>query len=138
LAKVLGLRIPPVLPVYRGMANDVVLTDTNFYAVVPGQTVTLTVIVGDGQAGGTALLLNGVAHPFNPPGPEPIPGAVAGSFLHAHTTVQDINEMTNHTSVTYILRGGVNDEAFPYAIDVAADKGAARYLIAFIFTEPTA
>ena len=123
------------MSVYKGMANDVVLTDANFYEVAPGQLVTLTVVIGDGQAGGTALLLNGVAHPFTAPGPEPIPGATAGSFLHAHTTVQDINPLTNHTSVTYILRGGVEDREFPYAIDVAADKGAARYVIAFIFQE---
>jgi hypothetical protein len=117
------------------MANDVVLTDTNFYEVVPGHPITLEVAIGDGQAGGTALLLNGEAHPFAAPGPQAIHGAAAGGFLHAHTTVQDINPLTNHTSVTYILRGGASDQAFPYSIDVAADKGAARYVIAFIFVE---
>jgi len=120
------------------MPQDVVLTDTNFYRVVRGQPVTLNVVTGDGQASGTALLLNGVAHPFNnPAGPQPIPvpsGDLTGSALHVHTTVQDINPLTNRTSVTYILSGGVVAQQFPYSIEVAADKGAAHYLIAFIFT----
>ena len=117
------------------MANDVILTDTNFYAVVPGQQVTIEVEIGDGQAGGTALLLNGVPHPFTAPGPEPLTGSdLTNSVLHANTTVNDINPHSNNTSVTYTLRGGVTDVSFPYAVDVSADKGAARYLIAFIFT----
>jgi len=119
------------------MAEDVVLTSTNFYRVVRGRPVVLAIVTGDEQVSGTALLLDGQPHPFkNPDGPQLIgSGDLVGSFLHANTTVRDINPATNRTSVTYTLRGGIADTEYPYSIEVSADKGAAHYLIAFIFTE---
>jgi hypothetical protein len=56
-------------------------------------------------------------------------------MLHARTVVRDVNPSTNHTSVTYELKGGPEPRQFPFAIDVSVDKGSAHYLIAFVFTE---
>ena len=118
------------------MAEDVTVTSTNFYQLVEGRMVTLEVITGDGQASGTALLLNGRSHPFvQGKGPQPIGDDLAGSVLNVRTIVRDINPATNRTSVTYKLAGGVQPKAFPFSIEVSADKGAAHYLIAFVFTK---
>jgi hypothetical protein len=118
------------------MADDVTLTSVNFYEVVPDQIITIEVFTGDGQASGTALLLNGVPHPFvDHAGPQRIGVNLSGSMLHANTIVRDINPATNRTSVVYELRGGAQTKQFPHAIEVSADKGAAHYLIAFVFTE---
>lgn len=117
------------------MAEDVTLTSVEFYQVVPGREVTLEVTTGDGQASGTALLLNGRPHPFiDHLGPQPIGTDLGGSMLHVNTVVRDINPATNRTSVTYELRGGARPQQFPFSIEVSVDKGAAHYLVAFIFT----
>jgi hypothetical protein len=118
------------------MPDDVSFAATEFYQVIPGQQVTIEVTTGEGQASGTALLLNGQAHPFiDGTGPQPIGANLVGSVLHARTVVRDINPQTNHTSVVYELRGGAADKQFPYGIEVSAEKGSAHYLIAFVFTD---
>lgn len=117
------------------MAEDVTVASTNFYQVVPGGIVTLEIITGDGQVSGSALLLNGRPLPFvQGSGPQPIGTNLAGSVLNVRTIVRDINPATNRTSVTYRLAGGAEPRDFPFAIEVSADKGAAHYLIAFVFT----
>lgn len=117
------------------MADDVTLTSVEFYQAIPGQMVTLEVTTGDGQVSGTALLLNGAPHPFvDRSGPQPLGTDLAGSVLQVNTIVRDINPATNRTSVTYALRGGAQPREYPYAVDVSAEKGAAHYLIAFVFT----
>jgi hypothetical protein len=121
------------------MADDVTLTSVNFYQVVLGQMVTIEVFTGDGQASGTGLLLNGVPHPFiDHAGPQAIGTNLTHAMLHANTIVRDINPATNRTSVVYELRGGVQTRRFPHAIEVGADKGAAHYLITFVFTTEAA
>lgn len=119
------------------MAEDVTLTSTNFHRVVPDRPLVLSVVTGDGQVSGTALLLNGQPHAFNSPaGPQELGSgqALVGSVLHAKTTVRDVNPMTNRTSVTYVFDNGLATTEYPYSIEVSADHGAAHYLIAFIFT----
>lgn len=118
------------------MADDVSLTSTNFYVVHPDSDVELRVFTGDGQVSGTALLLNGSPFPFNSPaGPQVIGRGqdLVGSVLNVKTTVRDVNPATNQTSVTYVLDDGVNTCSYPHAIDVSADKGAAHYLVTFVF-----
>jgi hypothetical protein len=119
------------------MPEDVVLTSTNFHRVVPDRPVVLSILTGEGQVSGTALLLNGEPRPFNSPGGPQELGrgeALIGSFLHAKTTVRDVNPMTNRTSVTYVFDDGVEATEYPYSIEVSAEHGAAHYLVAFLFT----
>ena len=117
------------------MPDDVTLSSVEFYQVVPGRLVTIEATVGDGQASGTALLLNGSPHPFvDRAGPQPLGNDLAGSILQVNTEVRDINPATNRTSVTYELRGGAQPRRYPYSVEVSAEKGTAHYLIAFVFT----
>jgi hypothetical protein len=117
------------------MPDDVTLTSVEFYQVIPGQMVTIEATTGDGQVSGTALLLNGTAHPFvDRAGPQPLGADLAGGILQVNTVVRDINPATNRTSVTYELRGGVQPRQYAYSVEVSAEKGAAHYLIAFVFT----
>jgi hypothetical protein len=120
----------------RCMPGDVLLSDTNFYAVRDNQPVLLTITIGNNQAGGSALRLNGKSVPVNPLGPTQIGGDtqnLKGSVLHCVTTVKDINPLTNRTSVVHDLEGGVVAETFPYEISVKEDKGLARYFITYVF-----
>jgi hypothetical protein len=120
------------------MPGDVIVSHTNIYRVQSAQPVNLQVIIGDGQVGGTALTLNGAPVPFDSTTGLATIGQVgtslAGSILHCLTTVQDINPSTNNTSVTYRLNGGLAGQTFPFAVQVAADSGLARYLTTFLFT----
>ena len=120
------------------MPGDVVVTHTNIYRVLNAQPLQIDVMIGQAQAGGTALTLDGAPIAFNnATGRAPIgsPGqTLVGSILQCATTVKDINPATNNTSVTYTLSGGVANQSFPYAVQISADKGLARYLITFLFT----
>jgi hypothetical protein len=117
--------------------GDVLLSDTNFYTVKPNTPILFEVLIGNGQAGGTAMRINGASIPVNPTGPTQI--GVAGkdlrkSVLQVITTVKDVSQTTNKTSVTHKLSGGVSDESFPYAIEVKKDKGIARYFITYVLS----
>jgi hypothetical protein len=116
--------------------DDVTLVSTEFYQIIPGREVTIEVTTGDAQASGTSLLLNGALIPFQDnAGPQPIGSDLDRSVLNARTVVKDVNPSTNHTSVTYDLKGGPQPQQFPFSIDVSADKGRAHYLITFVFTK---
>ena len=116
--------------------DDVTLVSTEFYQIIPGRLVTIEVTTGDGQASGTSLLLNGVQIPFQDnAGPQPVGSDLDKNVLNARTVVKDVNPSSNHTSVTYDLRGGAQPKEFPFSIDVSADKGRAHYLITFVFTK---
>jgi hypothetical protein len=119
------------------MSGDVTLTDTSMYGVFRDSVVELRAIVGDGQPQGTVVTWRGVLVEFDeerncwPIGTDaPLPNTIA----RVVTIIQDLNPASNHTSVTYELRGGVRPEPFPYSIDVRADKGKAHYVITFVFT----
>ena len=145
MARKLSRRSPNTTPpATRGAAPrnppapDVLVTHTNLYRVLPNTPVTLEVLIGEAQVGGTALTLNGMPIPFdNVTHRAPIgqPGQnLIGSILQCATTVQDVNPLTNKTSVTHNFSGGVAPQAFPFAVEVSADSGLARYLITFLFT----
>lgn len=113
------------------------VTQTTLYRVVPNTPVTLEVVIGDAQVGGTALTLNGVPIPIDNTTHRAIIGRpgqnLTGSVLQCATTVQDINPATNKTSVTHVFTGGVSPQSFPFGVEVSADSGLARYLITFLF-----
>ena len=119
------------------MSGDVTLTDTNMYEVRRASVVELRAIVGDGQPGGTAVTWHGLPVELDADRQcwlLGVDGDLPMTIARAVTIVQDLNPNTNHTSVTYVLTGGVKEEIFPYAIDVRADKGKAHYVITFVFT----
>lgn len=111
---------------------DVTISDTRTYTIIAGQPVELNIVIGDQQAGGTSLMLDGrlwkPMQEWEPVGADDLRFKV----LHCVTTVRDINELSNHTSVTYTLRGGVNQQPFPYRAEVS-ENGIARYVIDFVF-----
>jgi hypothetical protein len=113
------------------------VVDSVFYPVKKNSQVTLTIDIGDFQAGGTAYTWETVSVvgtpnfakcPINPEGT-----SIAGTILHCSTKVMDIRPETNHTSVTYTLEGGLRPASFPYGVQVAREHGLAVYLISFIF-----
>jgi hypothetical protein len=53
--------------------------------------------------------------------------------LRCTTRVHDVNVQTNKTSVTHEFTGGVQDQSFPYTVNVNEEGGYATYSIAFIF-----
>jgi hypothetical protein len=119
------------------MAEDVFLTSTNFYSVRADDPIELRVITGDGQVSGTALLLNGAPIPFNSPAGPQVLGLgrdLVGSVLTVNTTVRDVNPATNRTSVTHVLTAGTEVREYRHEIEVSGDKGAAHYLVTFVFT----
>jgi hypothetical protein len=52
--------------------------------------------------------------------------------LQVVTTVRDINEQSDRTSVTHVLTGGAAPMTFAFAISVTANHGIARYLITYV------
>lgn len=119
-------------------AGDVLVTHTNLYRVLPNTPVTLEIVIGNAQVGGSALTLNGMPLPVDNVTHRTNIGQagqnLVGSILQCATTVQDINPATNRTSVTHNFSGGVSDQSFPFTVEVSADSGLARYLITFLFT----
>jgi len=114
------------------------VTHTNLYRVVPDTPVTVEIVIGDAQVGGSALTLNGVPIPLDSGTRRAVIGqpgqSLVGSILQCATTVQDVNPLTNKTSVTHHFTGGLAAQSFPFAVEVSADSGLARYLITFLFT----
>lgn len=118
--------------------NGVVhVIDSVFYPVTAESQVTLTVEVGDFQAGGTSYSWKGSTvtgtpnftdHLINGPGKK-----IGRSTIHCLTKVVDIRDETNHTSVIYTLKGGVQELRFPYGVQVTKDHGMAKYQITFVF-----
>lgn len=119
------------------MPDSVVVSKTEF-VTIPGdqanQPATLSVAIGDDQAGGTAVTLDGKLVEA---------GGVIKNLALGHvkdlknkelgctTTVEDINAETNRTSVTYTLRFGTVTKEFPYDITVSTAGGRAVYIVTF-------
>ena len=122
--------------------NGVVyVIDSAFYPVKPASQVRLTAEVGGFQAGGTSYSWQGnqmvgspnfVDQPINPPGAN-----IGSTTLHCMTKVMDIRPETNQTAVTYTLKGGTQEQVFPYGVQVAHEDGLAVYQVTFIFVEQT-
>jgi hypothetical protein len=119
------------------MSPSTLVSATQVYAVRDGSPLTLDITIGDAQAGGTSLIWQGRIIDF-PPNALPFPiaadgGTVRAQTLHCATRVRDVQPNTNHTSVTYTLRGGMADQAFPFEATVPADNDFATYVVDFIF-----
>src|SRR5690606_12928887 len=111
---------------------DITISDTKLYIVIPVEPVEIRVEIGDAQVGGTSIMLDGVQRQVGDeweriggPGED-----LSFKVVHCVTTVRDVNAATNHTSVTYTLRGGLQQESFPYDA-VVSEGGVARYVIDF-------
>jgi len=112
--------------------TDKTISDTAVYEVLDNRSITLEVTIGDGQVGATNLRLNGVPVPFpNQHAPVQVGPVIKGSVLDCISLVHDVNPQTNHTSVTYDLRGGVEPKTYAYTLD-ASENGQVRYEISFL------
>ena len=120
------------------MANAIVVSQTAFYSVKPNTPVSLSVTIGDGQVGGSAVTLSGALVGSG----EEIRDLRIGkqgqdlrnASIECTTTVKDVNPATNRTSVTYALRGGKEDRDFTYDVTVSEAGGRAVYLVIFLLS----
>ena len=115
---------------------EVFVSDTQTYPVNDESQVRLSMEVGDGQAGGTSLMLDNEI--LGPNGA--INNVLIGTgkdlrfkILRCTTRVHDINVQTNRTSVTHKFSGGKTAKDFPYTVEVSEEGGFAMYSISFIF-----
>lgn len=108
-----------------------------FYPVRPNAPVTVQVLIGDGQAGGTVLHWEDGS--LSLPGEDEAAHTLGehrdltNTFLDCTTTVRDIREETNHTSVTIRLDGGAEPAEFAFEHE-AEEAGIVIYAIEFFFT----
>ncbi len=121
------------------MSNTVQLTKVEVYKVVPGTPVSLTVVIGNANVGGTSVLWNGQIITQNSESVENLAidaqgNNLQGLILHCTTNVQDINPATNNTSVTYTLSGGVAQQDFTYQLQASTNGGFVLYNITFVFS----
>ncbi len=126
----------PLSPVPGAMTTPLT-TSTQIYPVRDGSPLTLEIVIGELQAGGTSIIWQGAITdlPGNV-GPTTLTadgGTVRMSALHCATRVRDVNPNTNRTTVTYILRGGRQDQEFTYSLTVPEENGFADYVIDFVF-----
>ena len=113
------------------------MSKTEFVTVPADQAekpATLTVTIGNAQAGGTAITLDGqLVHAGG--GVKNLPLGktkdLRNKELGCTTTVQDMNPSTNRTSVTYTLRFGDAQQEFSYEATVSEGGGRAVYLLSF-------
>lgn len=116
--------------------DEVLISRQEFYKVRPSTPFQFQVIVGEGQAGGTFATWVGGHAKF--PGEDQAwhEAGVEGqnlsyTYFHCVTTVKDVREETNHTTVTINLQDGGAVERFSYGTDVQ-DGGVAIYSIRFL------
>jgi hypothetical protein len=102
---------------------------------VAAADVTLTVVVGDGQIGSSIVKLGAKALAQGD-----IDGVTIGSGptikrkpLFVKSVVTDVNDSTNHTSVTYQLAGGRLDQEFVCAGTVEDNGDSIIYRAKFNF-----
>jgi hypothetical protein len=118
------------------MSDSVTITKTEDYAVKPKTPITLTVEIGEGQVGGTAVTWNNTIVgsggdvtdlPIGKKNDD-----LRGTSLDCTTTVKDINPNTNNTTVTYTLKGGKQQRSFTYSADVNVPEARAIYSVTFL------
>ena len=99
------------------------------YTVATGP-VTLSIVIGDGQLGGSALSLDGT--PIGPKGTitKQIIGdgpSLVAKKLSAKTLVAPVNPDTSFTSVTYALAGGAVHPPFTFSHQVQTPGDGVLY-----------
>lgn len=97
--------------------------------------LSLTVVIGDAQFGTSILKLDGeniqlgiIDNVSLGTGSDLI-----GKVLTIKTIVSDVNDATNHTSVTYSFREGTNEQKYGLEAVVGEEGGSVMYRAAFRF-----
>ena len=106
-----------------------------YYSVNDDSHVFLTVIIGNAQVGGTAVMLNGnhVAKGEIEDLDLGNGSDLRGKGARVTTTVSDINENTNTLVVRYIVTGGNQDIDEERTLTVENDGDAGRFTLALVF-----
>jgi hypothetical protein len=102
-----------------------------------GATVNLSIIIGDAQAGGSSLMLNGTILPNQ----EPVSTMALGSdtalknqILMTTTTIRDIqNSMKSCVTVNFDQEG-LATQSFSYTLDLDSPGDTAVYTLFFCFS----
>ena len=118
------------------MANEVCFSATHFYPVTEGARLLLSITIGEGNAGGSAVYFQNALVQELPGSFANLSIAEAGAVLKntvltCNTKVKDLNPATNRTSVVMDLTGGPQPMSFPFSIEVSANGGSADYSITF-------
>jgi hypothetical protein len=118
------------------MAEEILISGTRTYAVGGSSEVYLTVTVGDGQVGGSSVLWKGEI--IGEGSVEKLKIGGSGEVLkfktfRCTTRIKDINPLTNRTSVTHNLTGGLHEREYVFEADVTSEGGYAIYSITFVF-----
>jgi hypothetical protein len=118
------------------MSDAVIITKTEEYEVKPNTPITLTVVIGQGQVGGTAVTWKnqviGSGGAVNNLSIGKANEDLRGTTLDCTTTVKDVNPNTNSTMVTYTLNGGAQQGTYTYTADVNVPEGRAIYSVTFL------
>lgn len=113
-------------------------TESEFYEVKANTPVTLSVTIGESNVGGTDVTFNGQELKTGGAITDLAIGAANENLkqksIDCITSVKRVNTATNRTSVTYHLRGGVEDRDFTYEQNVAAVNDRAVYDVTFVFS----
>jgi len=123
------------------MANDVVVAKSAFYPVKPNTPVHLSIMIGDGQVGGSVVTFQGgqigsgdAIKNLPIPKENDANKDLKDKSVSCITTVRRENPSSGHTSVTYSLQGGVEDDDFTYDATVSQVGDRAIYQVSFIFS----
>jgi hypothetical protein len=116
------------------MSDSVIISQTEAYTVKPKTPITLSVVIGSEQVGGTAVTWNNQLVGSGAIKNLQVGKAnddLRGTQLECTTTVKDVNPATNNTDVTYTLSGGETDQSFSYSAEVSAAGARAIYAVTF-------
>jgi hypothetical protein len=105
-----------------------VTLDTTYH--VGAGDIALTLSIGDGQLGSSRVLLgtkvlgqgDDITNLLIGKGPK-----LAGKSIDVKTVVSDVNDQTNHTSLTYSLRGGPAPADYQLSATVAEEGDSVIY-----------
>ncbi len=98
------------------------------YPVVD-QEITLTIVIGDAQLGSSLVSLDGAKIATGDIDNLGIGKgtSVKGKTLLIKSVVSDVNDKTNHMSVTYKLKGGVKDDSYGLEATVAEEGDSINF-----------
>ncbi len=111
---------------------------SDFYPVKANTPVTLSIKIGEGQVGGTDVSFDGAS--LGSGAITNLPVGTAGQDLKNKsvdclTTVRRQNASSGKTSVTYTLKGGVQDQDFTYDDATLSQMGdRVVYDVSFVFS----
>jgi hypothetical protein len=97
---------------------------------VATDVVTLSIVIGDAQMGASIVKLDD--RELGEPGEidDLVVGkgpTIKGKTLFVKSVVTDINDMTNHTSISYELKGGAAPQTFTAQSDVENEGDSVIY-----------